>query len=121
MSCSTPSISPRRLISTATTAPPASRHSRSTGPIAVGYSRRTSDQPSPKVSTCCGQQLLQVGLDAVLQQAGVDAELVGVVVQDLLDGDDQLLAGLVGDRPGARAVGDSSLSVQGGLIQFSGL
>src|SRR5438067_913686 len=47
VSCSTPSISPRRLTSTATATPAASRQSRSTGPIAVGYSRRTSVNPSP--------------------------------------------------------------------------
>ena len=32
-----------------------------------------------------GQQLLQVGLDAVLLQARVDAELVGRVGQHLVD------------------------------------
>ena len=48
-----------------------------------------------------GQQLLQVGLDAVLDQAGVDAELVLRVVQDLVDGDDEGLVGLVADGPDA--------------------
>ena len=66
----------------------------STGPIAVMYSRRISVQPSPSVVDAVGEELLQVGLDAVLDQAGVDAELVGGVVEDLLHGDDELLAGL---------------------------
>src|SRR3954451_10027441 len=48
-----------------------------------------------------GEQPLQLCLDAVLLQPRVDAELVPVVVLDRLDGDDQLLTGLVGDRPGA--------------------
>ena len=69
-----------------------------------------------------GQQPLQVGLDAVLDQAGVHAELMGRVVQGLLDRDDELLAGLVRHRPGAAALlAGPSRSVQGGLIQFSGL
>ena len=46
-----------------------------------------------------GEQHLQVRLHAVLDQARVDAELVRRVVQQLLDADEQLLAGLVGDRP----------------------
>ncbi len=40
--CSTPSISPRRLISMATVWPSPSRHRMSTGPMAVMYSRRMS-------------------------------------------------------------------------------
>ena len=76
MSCSTPSISPRRLTSTATATPSASRTSRSTGPIAVGNSRRTSRQPVAEHVDLLGEQLLQVRLDAVLDQARVDAELV---------------------------------------------
>ena len=67
------------------------------------------------------EQPLELGLHAVLLQARVDAELVGVVVLDRLDGDDQLLAGLVRDRPGARPVGQLLLREHGGLIQFSGL
>ena len=72
--------------------------------MAVGYSRRTRRQPSPSGLDLLGEQLLQVRLDAVLDQAGVDAELVRGVVEHLLDRDDQLLARLVGDGPGARAV-----------------
>ena len=67
-----------------------------------------------------GEQFLQVRLDPVLDQAGVDAELVRGVVQHLLDRDQQLLAGLVGDRPELVA-SPTSASRHGGLIQFSGL
>jgi hypothetical protein len=49
-----------------------------------------------------GEQLLQVRLDAVLDEAGIDAEIDGGVGQRLLDGDGQGLAGLVGHRPLAR-------------------
>ncbi len=34
-----------------------------------------------------GEQLLEVGLDAVLHQAGVDPELMRAVVEHLVDGD----------------------------------
>ena len=47
-----------------------------------------------------GEQALQVGLDAVLLQPGIDAELVLRVVQDLVDRDHQQVGGLgVGDPP----------------------
>src|SRR5262249_59084878 len=49
--CSTPSVSPRRFTSIATLVPAASLHIRSTGPIAVGYSLRTSRHPSPSRSS----------------------------------------------------------------------
>ena len=68
-----------------------------------------------------GQQRLQVGFDAVLDQARVDAQLVAGVVLDLLDGDAQLLAGLVLHHPHRRGRRASSVSQHGGLIQFSGL
>ena len=74
----------------------------STGPI--GRRVLAADQP-PAVAEqvqLLGQQLLQVRLDAVLDQAGVDAELGRGVGQRLLDGDRQRLARLVGDRPLAR-------------------
>src|SRR4029453_9330373 len=48
-----------------------------------------------------GQQLLEVPLDPVLDQPGVDAKVVGGVVEDLLDLDGHGLAGAVGDPPGA--------------------
>src|SRR4051794_3489848 len=59
------------------------------------------------------QQPLQLRLDAVLLQAGVQPELVRGVVRDRLDGDDQLLAGLVGDRPRADTVGELVLERAG--------
>ena len=46
-----------------------------------------------------GQQFLQVRFDAVLHQAGVDAEFVAGVVLDRLQGDAQLLACLVLHHP----------------------
>ncbi|COV51630.1 Uncharacterised protein [Mycobacterium tuberculosis] len=46
-----------------------------------------------------GEQRLQVGLDAVLDQPGVHAQLVATVVLDSFDSDAQLLAGLVLDHP----------------------
>ena len=46
-----------------------------------------------------GEQLLEVLLDAVLLQAGVDAEVVAGVVDDLLDQDPQAVTGLGFDRP----------------------
>ena len=56
--------------------PSASRHIRSTGPMAVGNSRRTSVRPSAERGGVLGEQLLEVLLDAVLLQPGVDAEVV---------------------------------------------
>ena len=69
-----------------------------------------------------GEQLLQMRLDAVLHQPGVDPELVAGIVLDVLDGDAQLLARLV-LRPPTRAPAPSASSVtqHGGLIQFNGL
>ena len=49
-SCSTASIVPTRLISTATQSPLSSRHMRSTGPMSVGHSRRTSRSFAPRTS-----------------------------------------------------------------------
>ena len=46
-----------------------------------------------------GEQLLEVLLDAVLLQPGIDAEVVAGVVQDLLDQDAQAVAGLGLDQP----------------------
>src|SRR6266516_163709 len=48
-----------------------------------------------------GQQLLEVALDAVLDQSPVDAEVVAGIVQDFLQGDGHGLAGAVGDQPAA--------------------
>ena len=44
--------------------------------MAVGYSRRTSVSPTSMACGGRGEQLLEVGLDAVLLQAGVDTEVV---------------------------------------------
>jgi hypothetical protein len=52
-----------------------------------------------------GEQLLQVRLDAVLDQAGVDAQVHRGVAERLLDRDGQGLARLVGDRPLVRLLG----------------
>src|SRR6266542_2267945 len=49
-----------------------------------------------------GQQLLEVALDAVLDQPRVQPQLVGGVVQDLLQGDGHGLAGAVADQPAVR-------------------
>ena len=64
-----------------------------------------------------GQQLLQVGLDAVLLEARVDAELVGAVVQYLLERMVRVSPlGLVTTQRSS-----SSSTVLGAFIQFSGL
>lgn len=69
-----------------------------------------------------GEKFLQVRLDTVFDQTGVDTELVARIVVDLFESDAQLLARLVGDDPQASASStDSSSSQQGGLIQFRGL
>ena len=76
-----------------------------------------------------GEQPLQVGLDAVLDQAGVDAELVGGVVQHLVDEHPQAVLGLgvlhLPDQmtPSAASCssGETSAIAHGGDIQFSGL
>ena len=52
-----------------------------------------------------GEQFLQVRLDAVLDQAGVDAELDRGVADHLGEGDGERLAALVGDRPPAWFLG----------------
>jgi hypothetical protein len=41
-----------------------------------------------------------VGLDAVLHQARFGTEVLGIVLEDLVDADDELLAALVLDDPG---------------------
>ena len=71
-----------------------------------------------------GEQLLEVLLDAVLLQAGVDAELVGGVVQDLLEEDPQGVVGpcsVTVHSTGAVARWCPRATVHGGDIQFSGL
>jgi hypothetical protein len=46
-----------------------------------------------------GEQLLQMGLDAVLGEAGIRAQIVAVVRMDLRNGNAQRLAFAVGDQP----------------------
>ena len=76
MSCSTPSMSPRRLSSTAT------ERARGIRRQDVDRADRrhvlAAHQPVALAEELdlLGEQLLQVRLDAVLLQAGVDAELV---------------------------------------------
>src|ERR1700733_1775490 len=94
VSCSTPSISPRRLISMATEPPPASRHIRATEPPALAEDLHLR-----------GQQFLQVRFDAVLDQAGIDPQVDGGVADDLLDGDRERLARLARYHPPARFLG----------------
>ena len=116
-SCSTPSISPRRLISTAT---------HPTLGIAAQQIDRpdvsrvlAADQPHPRREPGVrGQELLEVGLYAVLLQAGIDAE---VVVRRRQWTSSMVIVrvspfGLVTiQTPG------SSRSWHGGVIQLSGL
>jgi AcrR family transcriptional regulator len=67
----------------------------------------TADQPVAVAEQVelLGQQFLQVRLDAVLDQPRVDAEIHRGVGQGLADGDGQRLAGLVGDGPLIRLLG----------------
>ena len=119
MSCSTASIVPTRLISTAIQPSCSSRHMRSTGPMSVGHSRRTSRKPSPHHSGASASALLQVRLHAVLHQAGVEVHRVRGVRQHLGEADvEPVLALELAHDDGP--VGSSSIAV-GGVIQFSGL
>ena len=80
------------------------------------------------------QQGLEVGLHPVLLQSGIDAEVVAGVEQDLGQADQQRVAVAPLDLPQLRASGcrrrlvglgvggaGRSMTVHGGLIQFSGL
>src|SRR5215469_7940425 len=62
-----------------------------------------ADQPPARAEqmNLRGEQLLQMGLDTVLDQARVDPEFVAGVVQHLLDRDAQFLAALAPHEPGA--------------------
>ena len=83
----------------ATDRPCSSRHSRSTGPSAVMYSRRTRVLTRAEQLDVLGQQLLQVRLHPVFHQAGVDAQVVTRIVLDAFDRDAELLTGLVFHHP----------------------
>ncbi len=77
-----------------------------------------------------GEQLLQIGLDTVLDQSRIDAELMSGVVQDLMQRDHEHIVGLrVPHCPELRhtaghlmliGLGDARRE-QGGLIQLRGL
>ena len=85
--------------------------------MSVACSRRTSTRPGLDAARVGGQQLLEVGLDAVLDQSGVGAELVARVRQHLLDGDGERLAlGLTTTHEPSASVNE-----HGGVIQLSGL
>ncbi len=56
-----------------------------------------------------GEKFLQVRLDTVLDQTGVDTEFVARIVVDLFESDAQLLACLVGDHPQGLGVLDGLL------------
>ena len=72
----------------------------STGPIAVMYSRRTRVCPSPSSSICSASRRCRSASTPSFCRPGIDAELVGRVVQDLVDRDHQQVGGLrVGDPP----------------------
>jgi hypothetical protein len=116
-SCSTPSISPRRLISTATLWPVSSRHIRSTGPIGVGYSRRTSRQPTPSSSSWAASSSCRCASTPSFVSPGstpssTDVSLITSVMV-MASVSPPLLVTV--HRPG------SSASRHGGDIQFSGL
>ena len=124
MSCSTPSMSPRRLISTATDSPLAITAHEVDGSDRRGeltsYQREAVDERRGVL----GQQRLEVLLDAVLLQAGVDAEVVAGVADDLLDGGSRSVSSALGEVT-VHSTWPSSVvpsrSVAGGDIQFSGL
>ena len=114
-------MSPRRLISTATEAVGVAAHQvdrADRGRELATYQGQAVGQGRGVV----GEQLLQVLLDAVLLQAGVDAEFVRGVVQHLLDQDAQRVVVLaVTIHSGTPSSVIALASVHGGDIQFSGL
>jgi hypothetical protein len=100
-------MSPRRLISMATVPPRrvlAQDVDRADGRhvLAAGEGPALAEG-----GDVLGEQLLQVRLDAVLDQPGVDAELVGAVVVHLVDLDPQPVLGLrvLHDPDGRDALG----------------
>ncbi len=68
-----------------------------------------------------GEQFLEVRFHAVLDQAGVHAQFVRGVVEDLLHRDDELLARLVDDRPHAGLVAGALLQRAGRRHPVQGL
>jgi hypothetical protein len=79
---------------------------------------------------CSASSACRCALDALLDQSGVDAQLVLRVVQGLVDAHPQGVAGLGmphqsrppdTPRPASAGSGSASASTQGGDIQLSGL
>ena len=87
VSCSTASIVPMRLISTATQPSSSSRHMRSTGPMSVGHSRRTRRKPSPHHSGCVGERSCRSRSTPSFSSAAAVAHVVGDVAEHLGDPD----------------------------------
>ena len=69
--------------------------------MSVGYSRLMRRRPSARTPGVRGEELLEMGFDAVLLQPGVDAERTLDVEMDLVDGDGERLAFGIGDHPPA--------------------
>ena len=119
-SCSTASIVPIRLISTATQPSSSSRHIRSTGPTSVGHSRRTRRRPGSTVSRQLRERLLEVPLDAVLLEPRVLAQLVLELGEELRDPDLEPVLVRPARLRTTITPSPSSITV-GGVIQFNGL
>ena len=85
--------------------------------MSVGYSRRTRVRSPRERLDAHLDEGLELGLDPVLLQAGILAEVDLVFVEDLEEFDDELLA--------LRTFGSDRVRclriVHGGLIQLSGL
>jgi len=84
--------------------PSVARHSRSTGPTGVGYSRRINDSPGSIAFRSLRQQPLQIGLHPVLAQPRVVAERDRGLEVDGAEGDGQPLPLGVGDHPAVALV-----------------
>ena len=120
MSCSTASIVPTRLISTATQPSSSSRHIRSTGPTSVGHSRFTRRRPGSSALGASASSELQVALDAVLLERRRLAHVVAHVGEHLEEADLEPVLAAAGALAHDEASPSSSITV-GGVIQFSGL
>src|SRR5690606_28878655 len=122
-------MSPRRLISIATVAPSGSRARLSTGPIAVGYSRRTRVCPGPSRSICSASSACRCASTPSLTSPGSTPsswlESCRTSCSSISRRSSVLVCWTchtaVAPRSAASWDGSSSLSVHGGLIQLSGL
>ena len=79
--------SPMRFTSTATQASSSSRHIRSTGPMSVGHSRRTSRRPSPQVSGASASAICRSRSTPSFSEPRRLSQVVGHVGDPLLDAD----------------------------------